>query len=135
MMLGQVTASGSAGWGAIPPPSGTARGSSPMNLDFPWWCGLSDWTGGWAESCRVPTPTEIREGQRAEFGPAMPPAGIEEALDHGDEVTAAYCRMHPKECFDYDCASNPDAAGCTDWTKWALIAAVAMAALVLIGRR
>ena len=78
-----------------------ARTSGRGACEYPAWC---DWIGGmdrFFDSCRPFTEAELRECQRAEFGSAMPPASIEEALRRGDESVAAYLRMHPEEAQAY----------------------------------
>lgn len=84
--------------------------------NIPWWCGISDWTGGWAESCRVPTEAEIRAAQAAGMGPVMTPISREAALQAGDRATAVYCEMHPIECEEFQGAAEP----CSSLATWSL---------------
>ena len=96
----------------------------------PAWCSWMPFAD-YAYECRVPTPGEIRECQRREFGPAMPPDKIEEALRRGDESVAAYCRMHPEECAEYYGLPSP----ATNWALVAVVVGAIAAASLLLGRR
>lgn len=104
------------------------RPPAVLDPNIPWWCGVSDLLGIGAESCRVPTPNEIRTSVRP--GPAMLPENVQRIEDETTRLWAAYCEMHPAECREYEESTVP-----VDWTKWALLAAAAVTALVLIGRR
>ena len=99
-----------------------------LDPNIPWWCGLSDWTGEWAESCKVPAPSDIRAGQQASMGPAMTPENIEQALARGDRELAAYCYLHPGECGNYQAVVAGQEAE-TDWLLWAALGAAGLLVL------
>jgi hypothetical protein len=92
------------------------------SISYPWWCGLSDWSGGWSQACRPATPEQIRAAQTAEVGPGMTPGSVEAALGAGDVGVEAYRRLHPEEWQTYQ-------EGQINWLPW--IAATAIVVLLL----
>ena len=101
-----------------------ARAQDP---NVPWWCGLSDWLDLKAEPCRPLTPDQIRERQRAEFGPALTEESREAALTTGDVAVARYCDLHPIECAEYTRVVREQ-----EETPWYVWAAVAIGGLLLV---
>lgn len=67
------------------------------DISYPWYCGAGGFTD-WLDECKPATWQQVRDAQRAGMGPGMTPENVEQALATGDEVVAAYCRMHPEEC-------------------------------------
>ena len=90
---------------------------TPENI--PWWCPVSDFLHAGADSCRIPTESDLRTDQAAAFGPAMTPDSQAAAIAAGDEAVAAYARLHPDEYANYLASVSYQS---TPWLTYALLA-------------
>ena len=81
------------------------------DITYPWYCGTFPYAVGATimgqdPACNPPTPDQIRAAQKGEFGPALSPQSVQDALKAGDASVAAYCAAHPDECTAYKSAAS-----------------------------